>query len=66
MEEKFDLNFRQIHMDFHTSEAIPDIAQQFNPEDFAKTLKNAHVNSITCFARCHHGWRYYLSWYIPT
>lgn len=54
-----ELRFRQIHLDFHTSEHIPDIGADFDPEEFAATLKKAHVDSITCFARCHHGWIYY-------
>jgi len=54
-----DLRFRQIHLDFHTSEHIADIGSQFDPEEFAATLEQAHVNSITCFARCHHGWIYF-------
>lgn len=28
-------------------------------------LDKAHVNSITCFARCHHGWLYYASKAFP-
>jgi hypothetical protein len=54
-----DLRFRQIHLDFHTSEFIDGIGSQFDPEEFAATLEKACVNSITCFARCHHGWMYY-------
>ena len=57
--DKLDLRFRQIHLDFHTSEFIDGIGSQFDPEEFATTLENARVNSITCFARCHHGWMYY-------
>ena len=53
------LPFRQIHLDFHTSELIPDVGIDFDPDEFADTLVRAHVNSITCFARCHHGWIYY-------
>lgn len=52
---------RQIHLDFHTSSLIPDIGKAFNAEQFVDTLKNAHVTSITCFARCHHGMLYYPS-----
>ena len=59
------LPFRQIHLDFHTSEHIPDIAGEFNAEAFADTLVKAHVNSVTCFARCHHGWLYYDSQRFP-
>ena len=54
-----DLRFRQIHLDFHTSEHIAGIGSQFDPEEFATTLEQARVNSITCFARCHHGWIYF-------
>lgn len=53
------LPFRQIHLDFHTSEHIPGVGDDFDPEEFVQTLKRARVNSITCFARCHHGWIYF-------
>ena len=33
--------------------------EDFDPEEFAKTLKDAYVNSITVFAKCHHGMSYY-------
>ena len=52
---------RQVHLDFHTSEFIPHIGEQFNKTAFVETLKAAHVDSITCFARCHHGMLYYPS-----
>lgn len=55
------INKRQIHLDFHTSPYITEIGKEFSPEEFASTLKRAHVNSVTCFARCHHGWMYYPS-----
>jgi hypothetical protein len=55
------LNFRQVHLDFHTSEYIEDIGLNFDSKKFAKTLNEASVNSVTCFARCHHGWLYYPS-----
>lgn len=53
------LPFRQIHLDFHTSEQICDVGRDFDAEEFARILHEAHVNSITCFARCHHGMIYY-------
>jgi hypothetical protein len=56
-----ELRFRQIHLDFHTSEQIAGIGAAFDPEVFADTLVRASVDSITCFARCHHGWLYYDS-----
>ncbi|MCD6156093.1 MAG: alpha-L-fucosidase [Candidatus Atribacteria bacterium] len=53
------LPFRQVHLDFHTSPFIPDVAQDFDPEEFAETLSEARINSINIFARCHHGYCYY-------
>ena len=53
--------FRQIHLDFHTSPHIPGVAADFDPRAFAEGLAAAHVNSVTCFARCHHGFVYYNS-----
>ena len=53
------MRFRQIHLDFHTSEHIPDVGSKFDAGDFVSTLKAAHVDSITVFAKCHHGWSYY-------
>lgn len=62
---KVDLRFRQIHLDFHTSPDIEGIGNEFNAEEFASTLEKARVNSITCFARCHHGMMYYDSKAFP-
>jgi hypothetical protein len=53
------LRYRQIHLDFHTSEHIPAVGADFDPADFVTTLKQANVDSITVFAKCHHGWSYY-------
>lgn len=53
------LRYRQIHLDFHTSEHIPNVGANFDPDSFVSTLKAAHVDSITVFAKCHHGWSYY-------
>lgn len=53
------LRYRQIHLDFHTSEHIRGVGSAFDPDAFVATLKAAHVDSITLFAKCHHGWSYY-------
>jgi hypothetical protein len=53
------LRYRQIHLDFHTSEHIARVGEQFDAADFVATLKQAHVDSVTVFAKCHHGWSYY-------
>ncbi len=55
------LPFRQIHLDFHTSEEIPNVAAEFDPDAFARMLEEARVASVTCFARCHHGYLYFDS-----
>jgi hypothetical protein len=53
------LRYRQIHLDFHTSEHIPGVGEHFDAADFVATLKQANVNAVTVFAKCHHGWSYY-------
>ncbi len=50
---------RQIHLDFHNSPEIPDLGIDFEAERFADEVKAAHVQSITLFAKCHHGMCYY-------
>lgn len=53
------LRYRQVHLDFHTSEQITGIGAQFDPQEFARVLVEARVDSITCFSRCHHGMIYH-------
>ncbi|MEC0241931.1 beta-galactosidase trimerization domain-containing protein [Paenibacillus dokdonensis] len=52
------MRFRQVHLDFHTSEAIDHIGSRFEKEQFQQMLKLGHVDSITIFSKCHHGWAY--------
>ena len=40
---------------------IEDIGKSFNKAEFTKTLKEAHVDLMTVFAKCHHGYTYYPS-----
>ena len=61
MKKPLDLRFRQVHLDFHTSPDIASVAESFDPDTFADILVRAKVNSISCFARCHHGMLYYDS-----
>jgi hypothetical protein len=58
-EKPASLPFRQIHLDFHTSPLIEDVAADFDPSEFVAALKDGHVNSVTCFAKCHHGMSYF-------
>lgn len=53
------MNFRQVHLDFHTSEYMENVGGNFSKEQFQAALKAAHVNSITLFSKCHHGWSYH-------
>lgn len=55
------LPYRQVHLDFHTSEKIPGVGSRFSRDNFAQALKVGHIDSITLFAKCHHGWSYFDS-----
>ena len=55
------MRFRQVHLDFHTSGLIPGIGKQFDKKQFQEALKAGHVDSITVFSKCHHGWAYHPS-----
>src|ERR1700722_16580068 len=57
--DKGQLPMRQVHLDFHTSPHIGDVGKNFDARQFAATMKQAHVNSVTVFAKCHHGHLYY-------
>ncbi len=52
------LRNRQVHLDFHTSGLLP-VGKKFSKEQFQSALKAGHVNSITVFSKCHHGWSYH-------
>ncbi|MEM7535983.1 MAG: hypothetical protein AAF639_27630, partial [Chloroflexota bacterium] len=54
-----NIGIRQIHLDFHTSEHLPDIGHHFSKEQFQAALKVAHVDAINVFAKGHHSWSYY-------
>lgn len=55
------MRFRQVHLDFHTSEAITPIGTHFDKKQFQDMLKLGRVDSITVFSKCHHGWAYHPS-----
>ena len=50
---------RCVHLDFHTSELIEGIGKDFSRKEFADMLKKTGLDSITVFAKCHHGCFYY-------
>ncbi len=53
--------YRQVHLDFHTYGQIPNIGKNFSKENFQAALKEAGLDSITVFAKCHMGYTYYPS-----
>lgn len=53
------LPYRQVHLDFHTSECMEGIGSRFSRENFKAALQVGHINSITLFSKCHHGWSYH-------
>lgn len=59
MKQFNDYPYRQAHLDFHTSPDIPGIGTRFSKENFQRALKMGNVDSITVFAKCHHGLCYY-------
>ena len=56
---EFSFPLRTIHLDFHTGPDVPDVGCDFDADRFARTFKDAHVDSVTVFATCHHGHAYY-------
>ncbi|MFC5661715.1 alpha-amylase family protein [Kitasatospora misakiensis] len=50
---------RTVHLDFHTGPDVPDVGRDFDPVTFARTFRDAQVDSVTVFAKCHHGRLYY-------
>ena len=50
---------RQVHLDFHTSGDIAGIGKNFDKKQFQAALKAGHINSMTVFGKCHHGYHYF-------
>jgi hypothetical protein len=50
---------RTIHLDFHTGPGVKGVGAKFDPEAFVETFARADVDSVTVFAKCHHGHLYY-------
>lgn len=54
-----ELTYREIHLDFHTGEHIPNVASEYSDEEFEEMLKIGRIDTINLFAKCHHGLFYY-------
>ncbi len=53
--EEYFARKRKVHLDMHLPEDAPDMFERFDAEEYVRTLADAHVNSVTIFAHCHHG-----------
>lgn len=54
-----DFRLRQVHLDFHTSPEITGIGEKFDKTEWQAALRAGHINSITVFSKCHHGYSYH-------
>ena len=54
-----DPSFRQVRLDFCSSELTPDAGSDFHAAELVRVLAGAHVHSINASAKCHHGFAYY-------
>ncbi|MGY8923436.1 MAG: hypothetical protein ACKVJR_06880 [Flavobacteriales bacterium] len=50
---------RQVHLDFHTSEQIPNIGSEFDKKQFQSALIEGKINQVNIFSKGHHGYSYY-------
>ncbi len=57
--------WRKVHLDFHNSQHVPAIGEQFNADEFGDRLHEAAVNAIVVFAKDMHGYFYYPSRFGP-
>lgn len=54
-----EMRYRQVHLDFHTCGEIPGVGSRFDKAQFQRALRLGHVDSITLFSKCHHGYSYH-------
>ena len=52
---------RKIHLDFHTRPEVQAIGAGFDPEQFARTLADAHVNYLATPGKCNFGNTYFAA-----
>jgi len=50
---------RKIHFDMHTPAQIENVGRDFDPQAFARALKESGAEAVSYFSRCSHGWSYY-------
>ena len=57
--------WRKVHLDFHNSQHVARIGEQFNADQFGDRLLKGNVSAIVVFAKDMHGYFYYPSKYGP-
>ena len=57
--------WRKVHLDFHNSQHVARIGEQFNADQFRDRLLKGNVSAIVVFAKDMHGYFYYPSKYGP-
>lgn len=60
-ESRRKMPWRKIHLDFHNSNHIDSVGEEFDSGQFIRTLQDARVDSIVVFAKDMHGYCYYPS-----
>ncbi len=57
--------WRKVHLDYHNTEHVPTLAQDFDEDAFGERLRSARVDAVVVFAKDMHGWFYYPSRFGP-
>ena len=50
---------RKIHFDMHTPGQVENVGRDFDPQAFARAVKEAGAEAVSYFSRCAYGWSYY-------
>lgn len=56
-----DRPWRKVILDINNSPDVEGVGAGFDPEEFAATLKNAHVNALVTIAKDTNGYCYFPS-----
>ena len=55
----YSSTFNKIHFDMHTPESVQNVGRDFDPDAFARSVKEAGAEAVCFFSRCAYGWSYY-------
>ena len=50
---------RRLHPDFHIPDYVTNVASEFDGDEFAESLVEAHIDSVVIFAKCMYGLGYW-------